>query len=98
MANFNNIIGTLLKENITGVDEVLEFPNAQTTGGFMQVQTISGTVEVKGSGRVFGQPSTYIPLAEGQFMNFAAVGNINPLDRNFIKLAPGAIVTLIAYD
>lgn len=98
MASLNNIVGTLLMENDTAEDMILTFPDPTTTGNFLQVQTISGDVQVKGAGKVFGQNSNYIPVSEGQFMNFAAVGNINPIEPSLIKLAPGAIVTFVAYD
>ena len=95
---FTNNIGTLLKENETEEDLIFTFPSSDSVGNFLQVQTISGTVEVKGTGKVFGENSNYIPLSEGQEITLAAIGNVNPLGVNSIKLAPGAIVTFITYD
>lgn len=95
---YNNF-RTKLIENETGGDFELKFPTLDpTVTGNLQVNVISGSVEVKGEGMFMGAPSEFIPVFAGSSMNFVCTSNNAPTGVKVIKLAPGAIISLVAYD
>lgn len=92
---------TRLISNDTGSDMFIKFPEDDpSVVGNLQIYVISGVVEFKGTeeNKFLGVPCDFVPIPEGQSMNFVNFGNNNPNGDKTIKLENGAVISLIAMD